>query len=388
LTTKSIMNFKRAIKDWVKYITPQIIIIICLISLNQCKSDSLDEIAPQRPPYIYEIPESVDGGWETAHLDNVAMKMQPIQALFENHLARRFKKQHSVLIVKDGKLVVEEYFKGYDLYSQYTQFNLNRKHYMASVSKSIISALIGISIDHSLINDTDEKLSVFFPDHYDQFIGGKEQISIEDALTMQTGIRWDHPDQAHIMMSQSSYVDYVLDQPMDSIPGKKFQYSDGVTVLLGAVVAHVSGIPADEYAEDFLFEPIGIMDSHWISTSSSGELGAGWGLFLKPRDMARFGQLYLNKGIHEGKQIISSEWVEQSTQNKVEEIGYAYHWWCYDFNIDGQLIKTFAASGNGGQMIFVVNELNMVVVFTAGHWNTTGSNPWYQMRNYILPSAL
>jgi len=236
------MNFKRAIKDWVKYITPQIIIIICLISLNQCKSDSLDEIAPQRPPYIYEIPESVDGGWETAHLDNVAMKMQPIQALFENHLARRFKKQHSVLIVKDGKLVVEEYFKGYDLYSQYTQFNLNRKHYMASVSKSIISALIGISIDHSLINDTDEKLSVFFPDHNDQFIGGKEQTSIEDALTMQTGIRWDHPDQAHIMMSQSSYVDYVLDQPMDSIPGEKFQYSDGVTVLLGAVVAHVSGI--------------------------------------------------------------------------------------------------------------------------------------------------
>jgi len=383
------MNFKRTIEDWCKYITLQIIIIICFISLNQCKSDSLNEIEPQILPYKYEVPESVPGGWETEHLENVDMKMQPIQALFDKHQEGKFIKQHSVLIVKDGKLVVEEYFDGYNLYSQWTEYNKDSKHSMMSVSKSIISALIGIEIDSGLVEDTVEKLAVFFPAHQDQFSDGKDQISLKDALTMRSGIRWDHMGgQVETMVMQDSYIDYVLEQPMDSYPGEKFQYSDGVSVLLGAVVAYTSGMPADEFAEKFLFELIGITDSHWINTSNTGELAAGWGLFLKPRDMARFGQLYLNKGIHEGKQIISSEWVEQSTQNKVEEIGYAYHWWCHTFNVGGQIIKTYAADGNGGQMIFVVDELNMVVVFTAGHWNRTGSRPWYQMENYILPAAL
>ena len=375
-----------------------------LLFLSHCNPfpgmNDIEEPEPYVEPYVYEVPENVEGGWEVDHLENAGMKMEHIQELFQKHNEGEFEQQHAVLIIKDGKLVVEEYYRGWDYFGANKMYTLTSLHSMMSVSKSFISALIGISIDQGFINDIDEKLSLFFPDHQQYFIDGKSQISLKNALNMQAGIKWaNNNDIIQEMIKYDSYIDFILSQPMDSIPGEKFQYSDGVTISLGAVLHNATGIRADEYIKTVLFEPIGIKDSRWIHTSKKGELAAGWGLFLRPRDMARFGQLYLNKGLWNGKQIISSDWIKKSTEKSVftlggsydswsPGVGYAYQWWCHTFNVNGELITAYAADGNGGQMIFVVDQLNMVVVFTAGHYDDSGSKPLYQMEKYILPAAM
>ena len=229
--------------------------------------------------------------------------------------AEWYKNISSIVIVRNGKLVVEEYFPRTEGDRRAKAFRRVALQEQTSATKSVTSILIGIAIEGKLIKSVDEKISTLLPEYADIFADqDKDRIRLHDLLSMQAGLSWDewtHPytDERndHIRMLRSDDpVRYVLEQPVVAPAGTKFAYSSGISIALGKIIAKVSGKPADKFAEQHLFEPLGISDFYW--SKYPGEIvQTGGGLFLRPRDMAKIGYLYLNGGRWEGKQIVSAQ---------------------------------------------------------------------------------
>jgi CubicO group peptidase (beta-lactamase class C family) len=190
---------------------------------------------------------------------------------------------------------------------------------------------------------------------------------------MTSGLEWDEwsepydsPLNSHYQMwFASDSVQYILDSPMAYDPGEVWTYNSGATNLLGAIVAEVTGTSLFDYAVEKLFTPLGISSSDvFMPQDSQGRYWASGGAEMLPRDMAKFGYLYLNNGTWDGEQIIPTEWVDQSADTLVDFndfSGYSYQWWTYPTDI----VNVYSAQGFRGQYIFVIPELDMVVVFTS-----------------------
>ncbi len=300
---------------------------------------------------------------------------------------------HSLLVIRNGYLVVEEYFDGYDK---------GDLHMLQSVSKSITSALVGIAFDRGIIENLDQKILSFFPDYKDieNLDDRKKAMTLEDILTMRTGTDyhergWDSP---HFRLNRlsSCWDIFYLNRPMISEPGTKFQYDSGGVILLSAILKNLTGMHADEFADKYLFNYLNISDLRWYK-NSEGHPHTGGGLHLLPRDMAKFGLLYLNRGKLGDKQVISSKWVDESFElrvefdNSVEDpvIGYGYLWWILKPNPNGAQKENIAAAmGAHGQYIFVIPEHDMVVVVTANTSNRTDQDkPISFLYTHILPSV-
>lgn len=280
----------------------------------------------------------------------------------------------SLVIIKDDKLVMEEY-PSLDEKIVLLQSNSDPKHMIASCTKSITSALVGIAIDKGYINSVNEKVLDFFPDYIDS-IGPidarKEMMTIEDLLTMRTGLDWwqpgslspDHSDpnnNGDQMWNSPDFIRYTLSQPMVHNPGEGFAYSGGASHLLSAIIERTTGKSTLEFAQENLFEKIGITDIYWPRAAEGTFVGAG-GVLLSSVDMAKFGYLFLNDGKWEGEQIISREWVKNSTSTHhyhSESSGYGYQWWTRPKE------GFYYALGANCQRIIVLPNQNMVVVFTA-----------------------
>jgi CubicO group peptidase (beta-lactamase class C family) len=169
------------------------------------------------------------------------------------------------------------------------------------------------------------------------------------------------------MEETNDWVQYVLDRPMAAEPGSEFHYCSGCSHLLSAIIQETTGIETLAFAQTHLFDPIGITNVYW-EPDVTGIANGGWGLEITPRDMAKFGYLYLNEGVWDGKQIIPAEWIKTSTQQSValkEEMGYGYQWWIYP------QLDIYAARGFNYQAIYVIPNLDLVIVFTAGIKDTT-----------------
>jgi len=188
-------------------------------------------------------------------------------------------------------------------------------------------------------------------------------------------------------------VRMVLSQPMDTTPGAQFEYNDGVSVLLGEIVRQATGVRLDDWAREHLFEPIGIDEFYWKITPA-GEVDAEGGLYLATEDLARIGYLFLREGNWNGEQVISKEWVEESTQAVVSglaaapgsTVGYGYQWWIPTWDI--RPVRIVHGNGYGGQFLFIVPELDLVVVFNG--WNLYGNARKSSMAafsNIILPAV-
>jgi len=277
---------------------------------------------------------------------------------------------HSLLIARHGRLVFERYFAGHDR---------DRLHMLQSVSKSVTSALIGIAIGRGDIESVDERVLDFFEDHtgIENLDARKRAMRVEDLLTMRSGTDY-HESGADSPHSQLNALDrgwdrFVLSRPMLREPGTHFQYDSGGVILLSSLLKARTGKHADAYAAEHLFGPLGIERSRW-SRNAEGHPHTGGGLHLRPRDMARFGQLYLQGGVWEGQQIVPAEWVETSTRQHVDfggekggTVGYGYLWWMMPPDPEGRRREPiYAAFGFRAQYIFVVPEHDMLVVFTAG----------------------
>lgn len=344
-------------------------------------------------PDAYQAPRQVDDGWKTAAAEDVGMDPAKIEALVRDVRSGGHDSLHSALLVKDDRLVLEEYFHGY---------NRLRTHDVASVTKSVTSILIGIAIDQGAVAGTDQSLADLLPKYADliQTDPAKQDLKLWHILTMTSGFEWDeetHPygdlrNDCTQMERSADPVRFVLERPLVHEPGAHFQYSGGNAMLLSAIIKSKTGMQADAFAEKYLFEPLGISSYKW-GRYANGLTDTGGGLSLRPRDMAKIGLLVLNDGRWNGEQVIPKSWVEESTQAHVAaDAGaeYGYQWWRTRVPVGLRSVDTFFAAGYGGQAINVFPELGLVVVFA--NELTPGSGNAMQnlvlMSEYVLPAAL
>jgi CubicO group peptidase (beta-lactamase class C family) len=355
--------------------------------------------------YQYNLPQMTNDGWETADLASAGLNSNLVGGLFDKIKDDTYKNIHSVLVVKNGKLIIEEYFPGQDSAGYPHRFTRETLNEMKSATKSVNSILIGIALDQHLITNVDEKVATFFPEYADAFKDqDKDAIRLKHLLSMTAGLAWDewtHPytdsrNDAAVMASRADFFQYVLSRPVVSPPGTKFTYNSGISLMLGEIIHKVSGLPANKFAERYLFEPLGIANYAW-QTAPNGVVNTLGGLSLRPRDMAKIGCLFLNGGRWNGKQIVSKKWVEESVKKHVGAgqlpawfiaSGYGYQWWLGSFRVNGQVIESYSARGQGGQFIIVFPSLQIVAVFTGWNDNTLLGQPLDMLQRYVLPAAL
>jgi len=278
---------------------------------------------------------------------------------------RKYPRLHSLLVIRHGYLVVEEYFG---------RFQGDSLHTLQSVTKSFTSALVGIAISRGEFKGVDEKILDFFPDmtgiaNLDE---RKESIRLKDLLTMRSGTDYNEngPDSPHFQLNRlpRGWDKFYLDRPMLRMPGTHFLYDSGGVILMSAMLKKRTGMHADQYAEKYLFKPLQIDQKFWFRNQESHP-HTGGGLNLKPRDTAKFGLLYLQKGRWGGEQIVPEDWVKESSIKRVDfgatsqTIGYGYLWWILKPDPDGNgKDNIYAAMGFRAQYIFVIPEHEMVVV--------------------------
>lgn len=345
---------------------------------------------PLEEPQNTNIPEVLKDGWKTADMMEYGMDKGILQRLIDSVNANALVNTHSILIAKENKLVFETYFDG---------FNVNIPHDLRSASKSISSAIIGIAIDEQLIKGVDEKLIDFIPQE-----GGlsgdslKSKIRIKDLLTMSSGLDVnDSASENHYQdpSTPTSWLQTVLAASMVKEPGTYADYGSANPFLLGVCLAERLDVPLEDYMHEKLFAPLGI--TNYINQTDDSGITPyfGGGMLLTPRDLLKFGQLYLNDGEWNGEQVISKSWVAESfgkyvrLQDYKDKNEYGYLWWHDTYTVNEKNIKAIEARGAGGQFIFILPELNSVVVITSGNFrNRKGNQPRDILKEYILPSLL
>ena len=364
---------------------------------------------PHVSEYRYSIPPVINDGWSTAHLIDVNMdEKKPIE-MVTNILNGTYHDIHSALIVKDGKLVLEAYFTGQNREGFTVAWTRKDAHRIMSVTKSFTATLIGIAVDKGFIEGSDEKLISFFPDHQ-KILGenNKSEITLKHLLTMTAGLAWDestylyndprNPFYILLGPQRHNMINYILSRPMKSPPGSRFSYNSCLSMLLGAILEKKTGMKFVDFADQYLFKPMGINNYVWGYWDVGREVPrTGAGLRLRPRDMAKLGYLYANKGRWKGRQILSSAYIEDATQKHSSlypmwTTGYGYQWWIYRFKYKNKIIDGYAANGWGGQRIFVFPALDLVVVFTAGNYTIPHNQVYAMMYSmvhaFVLPSVI
>jgi CubicO group peptidase (beta-lactamase class C family) len=306
-------------------------------------------------------------GWKTTTPEQQGMDSNQLAELYENMDG---KKVDSMLVVRNGYLIAEGYSKDYAA---------DTTHNIFSVTKSVLSALIGIAINEKKMPDITSKAADYFPYPEIKTDAQKKEITIEDFLTMTPGLKWDNQDEnsTNEMAASDDWVKYVWDQPVIADNGKSFLYSNGNPHVLSALLQSQIGETAYEYAKEKLFTPLGITNTSWKTDNRGIQIGA-YSLNLTPRDMAKFGFLYLHGGKWEDKQVVPESWVKNSITDQVNFTyvdgtigGYGYLWWLkpieYQTGTEKITLNSFYAAGSGNQRIFVVPELNLEVVFTGNN---------------------
>ena len=254
-----------------------------------------------------------------------------------------------------------------------------KKHKIYSVTKSILSALIGIAIDKGYIENVNTPITNYFPEFKDT---GLQEITIKHLLTMTSGLHWPGNNG---MISSKNWVNFILQQDIDNPPGKEIVYSCGSSQLLSAILQKATGLNAEAFAKKHLFTPLGITDYRWNNDAQGIAIG-GFGLNMKTVDMLKIGTLYLNNGVWKSNQIVPHHWIEESTSPKFKSndiFSYAYHWW--NLTSDNQ-VRIYFAYGREGQYIIVAPGYELVVVFTSSI-KDDHLRPLNYFKDYLLPNA-
>lgn len=299
--------------------------------------------------------------WPTASPEEAGLDSAALCEMFD-YVHEHDVPVHSVQIVRHGKLVLDAYFYPY---------NSDMRHDVASVTKSITSTLIGLAIQKGFIRDVQQPVLGFFPDRkVANLDADKRSLTLENLLTMQAG--WDcgfEPNEARLfeMRRSADWLQFMLDLPMVARPGTRFAYCSGDPHVLSIVLSQTTATNALAFAQRELFEPLGIRDVAW-SADPRGNTH-GWGdLQLHPLDMARLGQLFLQRGSWNGHQILSEAWIREATHAHVEHTvnsdHYGYLWWVKGEDHPGM----FEAVGRGGQRINIWPAKDLVLVFTGSEF--------------------
>ena len=309
---------------------------------------------------------------------------------------------HSLLIARHGKLVYESYWPGKDerwgLDVGIIAHTRDSLHDIRSISKSIVSACVGIALQQGKIKSVEQKVLDFFPGQEKLDTGLKSLLTIKHLLSMSSGLSWneevpyDNPENSEVKMIRSSDpVEYVLSQSMDASPGKVWKYNGGTTQLLAAIIEKTTGKKIDSFANEFLFQPLGIMRFEWAKYPGTDLPAAASGLRLRSRDLLTFALLYNNNGKWNDKQLVPGKWIDESFQPQVQRPGggaYGYQFWLWDEMIGASTIPIVACVGNGDQRIFFDMANDLLVVITAGNYNKWDikNDASALMRDYVYPA--
>lgn len=360
---------------------------------------------PATGTFAYAVPIPGADGWATASLADVGLDQRPIASLVEKILSAPPDDNpvdiDSLLIARHGKLVFEQYFHGYDA---------SRPHDMRSASKTFAPVLAGLAHDRGAPISPDTPVFPLFSDQrpFAHLDARKSRLSLRDLMTMTSGFACDDnndssPGNEDNMQNQSAQPDwykYTLDLPMAADPGGRHAiYCSGDLNLVGGAVARATHSWLPEFFDRYLARPLQFGTYH-MNLMPTGEAYMGGGLHLLPRDELKLGQLYLSRGVWNGKRIISADWVRESTTahstfdpqtdyDAPHEYGFGWH--INQLHAGNRTFRVFGAGGNGGQIVMVIPDLDMVVAFNGGSYGEFAK--WYRwglqlVPQYIIPAAL
>ena len=315
-----------------------------------------------------------------------------IKRLKANIEAGVFKHITSVIVIKNGKLLVEEYFNGA------TRDSL---HDVRSVGKSFASTLTGIAIKDGLLKSEDQTLSEFYDlKAYDHYSIKKANISLKELLTMSSDFdgdddNGDSPGNEENMYPTDNWVKFALDLPVDSIKYKgQWHYFTAGAMLLGSTLDKLVPGGLERYADTKLFKPLNITHYQWQYTPQK-VINTSGGIQMNALDFAKYGQLYQNNGLWKGTQILTKQWIDKTLTKQIAVTGrteeyYGYLFWNKKYKVGNRLYETFYCAGNGGNKIFIFKDQPLVIVITATAFGTAYAHPQVDkmMEEYILPSVI
>lgn len=330
---------------------------------------------------IYQPVESDD--WEISTPAEQDLDSNLVLNIYS--LAEDLPNIYSLLIVKNNYLVAERY---------YQNRNINSSNKVASATKSYISALTGLALRENILSDLDQKMVDFFPEfEWESLDSRKSDITLRQILQMRSGYPWEEFDDYfdELLSSSGHWLPLLAEFPLMNDPGSQFGYSNLTAHTMAVILARAADMRLVAFANTYLFDPLEININRWSVDADGYYYGSG-DMFFTSRDMAKFGNLYLNKGLYKNDQIIPAEWIEESLKpystdiynNRLgyyfQDITYGYLWWAaragnYNFHY---------AWGHGGQLIIIIHELNMVIVTTADPLDGEfGDLAWEKTRKII-----
>jgi uncharacterized protein (TIGR03437 family) len=333
------------------------------------------------PPLSAAIAPWPTGTWAQSTPEQQGMDSALLQS-GDAYIQSQCPTRYSFLVVRNGYVVFERYYHG---------MAADRYADIMSVSKSVLSLLLGQAQDQGIIDSLDRKMADYFPEYFSPSTDArKRQITLRHMLTMTAGFQWDKVATGNNWVGSSDWYKFVINLPMAANPGDVFDYNTGLSHLLAGVLSRASGQTALAYGAGNLFAPLGIFSYRWDRDPRGNYIG-GFHMYFTSRDLAKFGYLALRHGFWDNRQLVSRPWIEDSTSVHIQyasdtTIGdYGYHWWVrseYGYPV-------FMAAGYGGQYIFVVPGLDLIMVSTA---DTSGDDIARHMQafnlltEYVIPS--
>jgi len=384
-----------------KTFVPLFLISICLFS---CQNETM---GPSDLDYTYEVPANVIDDWDVSSLSDVGMTESDLVDMMNFVNNSNDHRIHNIIIIKDDKLVFEEYFKGHLFDTDqiasdgpYIQYSRDTLHFLASVNKSVTSVLFGMAMDRGLVSNVNTKLIGFYPEYASILTGQKSDITIKHLLTMTAGLAWDEStyyygdsrNDVTGLFNSGNPIAFILAKQLQSTPGQRFHYNSGYANILADMIRVKHQYNIKFLAELQLFGPLNIKTYRWDMIRNNYVFASG-GLYLRPRDLAKIGQLYLNGGSWGEYNLVSQEWIDESTESYINpgwvdfSNGYGYQWWLYTFQREGKSYDCFMAVGWGEQIMYVFPREELVIVMNCGYFLTSPPFPLHHLvQNYILKS--
>jgi CubicO group peptidase (beta-lactamase class C family) len=344
-------------------------------------------------------------GWTIATPESVGFESSHLCAIGKAAANGRLRNLHGVVVVRHGQLVFEQYFTGPDRRWGSSlgdvTFRAETLHDMRSITKSIVSLLYGIAQAQDKVASVERPLLSFFPELADlRTDPARMKILVKHALTMTMGtewkesLAWEDPnnDERQMEVVADRYR-YILDRPLVAAPGERWNYNGGATAVIAKLVSRETDRPLLEFAKEQLFGPLGITEVEWI-TDQTGEPVAAWGLRLRPRDLAKIGQLVLQRGRWGEQQVVPEAWIDEATAPQAQPtdplLRYGYQWWLAASNFGDAQTPWIAGFGRGGQRLFILPDLDLVVVVTAGNYRDPEQwrLPNAILNQFVLPALV
>ncbi|MPZ35702.1 MAG: serine hydrolase [Rhodospirillales bacterium] len=330
--------------------------------------------------------------WQTMDAAAAGLEPQLLHDLTERFATWKKANVHSILIARHGKLLYEQYFPGLDSRfgapSKQVQFASNVPHDHRSLTKSVVALLVGVGFEKGWLRDLDQPIFSLLPSYSDLATEEKACITLRHLLSMSPGLAWNenlpypHPENSETPMHEVGDPGlHVLKQPVVAPPGAIWNYNSGTTLLLGSILEQATGMQLEDLAEAHLFRPLGIQSAEWFREPQNGQLMVHYGLRMLPVDTLKLGQLVLCKGTWAGNQIVPSQWIQEAISPQISGADgwlYGFQFWLGRSWINQREISWAAGRGYGGQCLFIVPSLDLLLLVHAGLYESPRGSQLHQ----------